>query len=56
MLEVFVPTKNEAIVIIAGGKTLDFIKQDSSLNKIPSQTTAIISQFLQNEIDTLKSK
>lgn len=42
----FVPTKNEMIFILVGGKTMDFIQADSSLNKIPGQTTAIITNYL----------
>jgi hypothetical protein len=47
---VFTPTQKEAIVIFAGGKTIDFIQSDSSMQKIPHQTTEIISKFMENEI------
>lgn len=50
-----VPTKQDAIMIYAGGKTIDFIQQDSSINKIPSQTTKIVSDFLQKQIDDVDS-
>ena len=57
---VFIPTQNEAIVIFAGGKTIDFIEADSSIQKIPHQTTEIISKFMENEIlkmnDELENK
>lgn len=46
----FIPSKDEAILITAGGKTMDFIQNDSSINKIPSQTTAIISNFLEKQL------
>ena len=42
-----IPTQKEAVFIIAGGKTIDWAMADTSLNKIPSQTTAIISRFLE---------
>lgn len=51
---VFLPTRDEAIFIVAGGKTIDFIQQDSSINKIPSQTTKAISVFLDNQIKELE--
>lgn len=57
LVSIFLPTKNEAILITAGGKTMDFIQNDTSINKIPSQTTAIISNFLEKQLtkcDTLK--
>jgi len=57
LLLTLLPSKNEAILIIAGGKTMDFIEKDKSINKIPSQTTAIISKYLDEtlkEMDTDK--
>jgi hypothetical protein len=50
---VFIPSKDEVVFIIAGGKTIDFIKNDTSINKLPSQTTKYISEVLQKEIDKL---
>jgi hypothetical protein len=47
----FIPSKNDVIFIIAGGKTIDFVKSDTSLNKIPSQTTKLITDYLQEQID-----
>lgn len=44
----FLPSKNDMILIYAGGKTMDFVQKDSSLNKIPYQTTKIISDYLDN--------
>jgi hypothetical protein len=52
---VFIPNKNEAIIIIAGAKTIDFIQKDESINKIPSQTTLLISKFLEDNINKLDS-
>lgn len=51
-----IPTKDEIIFIIAGGKTIDFIKHDSSINKIPAQSTKLITDFMQEQIDKMKSK
>lgn len=53
---IFVPTKDEIIFIVAGGKTIDFIKNDSSINKLPGKTTKYISEILQNEINKLDNK
>lgn len=50
----FTPTRNEAIFIVAGGKITDFVENDTSINKIPSQTTAILSTWLDKEIKKLK--
>lgn len=44
------PTKNEMIFIYAGGKTMDFIDSDTSINKIPAQTTKIITDYLEKQI------
>lgn len=51
---VFIPTKNEAIFIVAGGKVMNFAEKDTSLNKIPSQTTAILSTWLESETKKIK--
>lgn len=56
LIRVLSPSKNEVIFIVAGGKTMDFIQKDTSINKIPSQTTAIISSFLDKQIKELNSK
>lgn len=49
----FLPSRNEAIIIIAGGKVLTFTEKDSSLNKLPSQTTEIISKLIEEELKKL---
>ena len=53
---IFIPTQKEAIVIFAGGKTMDFIEQDSSITKIPAQTTSIISMFMEKEMLELRKE
>jgi hypothetical protein len=55
ILSIFIPTKNEAIFIVAGGKTIDFIQTDTSLCKIPEQTTQIVSAFLDDQIREINS-
>ncbi len=51
-----IPTKNDMIIILAGGKTLDYVQGDTSLSKLPYQTTKIISDFLDKSIKELKDK
>ena len=36
------PSSKEAIMIYAGGKTMDYIQQDTSLQKIPYKATEIV--------------
>lgn len=50
----FLPNKKDMIMIYAGGKTMDYIQQDTSLNKIPYQTTKIISDYLDSAIKEVK--
>jgi hypothetical protein len=56
LIYTFMPTRNEALIIMAGGKTLEYIQQDTSLSKIPYQTTNILSTLLENEIKKLNEK
>lgn len=46
----FIPTKNEMIFIYAGGKTMNFVEKDTSLNKIPAQTTKLITDYLEKQL------
>lgn len=55
LVSCFIPTKNEAILIMAGGKTLDYVQKDTSLSKVPYQTTAIISEYLDKTLKEMKS-
>lgn len=59
IMVIFLPTKDDLILIYAGGKTMDFVQQDSSLSKIPSQSTYIITEYLNKtikEFDNEKTK
>ena len=51
LFALFIPNKNDVIFIIAGGKTIDFVKNDTSINKIPAQTTKLITDYLQKQIN-----
>lgn len=54
IISILTPTKNDVVFIIAGGKTIDFIKNDTSINKIPAQTTKIITDYLDKQIKETK--
>lgn len=56
MITAFTPSKQDMIFIYAGGKTMDYVQSDSSLSKIPQQTTTIISNYLDSKIEELKDK
>ncbi len=51
----FMPSKTDMIIIYAGGKAMDYVQSDTSLAKIPYQTTSIITQYLDKELTELKS-
>jgi hypothetical protein len=56
LILVFIPSKNEAIFIVAGGKTIDYIQKDTSLCKLPYQTTKFISEYLDKKIKEIEGK
>lgn len=56
LITTFLPTKNEAILIVVGEKTLDFAQSDTSLAKIPAQTTKIILDYLDKELKQEKEE
>jgi len=39
---IFTPDTKEAMMIYAGGKTLDYVQKDTSLHKIPYKATELI--------------
>lgn len=52
-LVVLLPSRNEAILIYAGGKTMDFIQADTSINKIPAKSTEFIIKYLDEKVKEL---
>lgn len=52
----FIPTRNDLIFIYAGGKTMNFIESDTSINKIPEKTTAFIVDYLDKQINECKKE
>jgi hypothetical protein len=55
-IRVFIPSRNEIIFIMAGGKTMDYIQSDSSLQKIPYQATKLVSDYMEKSINEIKTK
>lgn len=53
---VFLPTKNDLIFIYAGGKAMEYVEADTSLQKIPFQTTKIISNYLNSKLNELETQ
>lgn len=51
-----VPSRNEAIIILAGGKTMDYIQSDTSLSKLPYQTTSLISTYFDKALKEMKEE
>lgn len=50
VLHALIPTKNEAILIFAGGKAYEYVQQDTSLKKIPGLATEYLKVVLEKEI------
>jgi len=48
------PTRSELIFIVAGGKTMDFIEKDKSIQALPSQTTELVSKYLDKKIKEIE--
>lgn len=54
-----IPNTKEALLIYAGGKTLDYVQNDTALQKIPYKATELILQKIESEIketESLKEK
>ena len=48
---ILTPDTKEAMIIIAGGKTLDYVQSDTSLQKIPYKATELILKKMDEYID-----
>jgi hypothetical protein len=53
---VFVPSKNDMILIIAGDATYQYIQKDTSLQKLPYKAAELLKDVLDKEIETIKKK
>lgn len=48
---ILTPNTKEAMLIIAGGKTMDYVQSDTSLKKIPYKATEMILKKMDEYID-----
>lgn len=53
--QTFTPTTKEAIFIVAGGKTLDYVSSDTALKKIPGQLSGITSSWLETKLKEIET-
>ena len=51
VVTILTPDTKEAMLIIAGGKTMDYVQQDTSLQKIPYKATELILKKMDQYID-----
>ena len=51
IVTILTPDTKEAMLIIAGGKTMDYVQQDTSLQKIPYKTTELLLKKMDQYID-----
>lgn len=54
--KVFIPNQTQTIAILAGGATLDYAQKDSSLSKIPYQTTQLVTKYLEKQIESVEKE
>ncbi len=55
VLNILTPNTKEAMLIIAGGKTMDYVQSDTSLQKIPYKATELILKKMEEYIDETTS-
>jgi hypothetical protein len=55
VLHILTPNTKEAMLIIAGGKTMDYVQSDTSLQKIPYKATELILKKMEDYIDETTS-
>ena len=55
VLFILTPNTKEAMLIIAGGKTMDYVQSDTSLQKIPYKATELILKKMEDYIDETTS-
>ncbi len=51
VLNILTPNTKEAMLIIAGGKTMDYVQSDTALQKIPYKATELILKKMEDYID-----
>ena len=50
---IFIPTKKDCMIIIAGGAIGEFVTNDSTARKIPGDLTYLIHMYLKKEVENL---
>lgn len=55
VLYILTPNTKEAILIVAGSKTLDYVQKDTSLQKIPYKATELVLKKMEEYIDETTS-
>ena len=56
VFHILTPDTKEAMLIIAGGKTLDYVQKDTSLQKIPYKTTELVLKKMDEYINETVDK
>jgi len=54
--KILLPTQKEIIFIVAAGNTIEFAQKDTSIQKVPGQATALLSNWLEKETNNLKKE
>lgn len=55
VLYILTPNTKEAMLIIAGGKTMGYVQKDTSLQKIPYKATELVLKKMEEYIDETTS-
>jgi hypothetical protein len=53
-LHIFTPSKKDALLIVAGGQTLNFLTTDSTSKRIPHELTSFVVTELKNMAENAK--
>ena len=52
---IFLPTKKDALLIVAGGSVGNFITSDSSSKKVPAEVMQLLREKIKSEIQNIKN-
>jgi hypothetical protein len=54
LITIFIPSKMDCLLIVAGGAVGNFVTSDSSAKQIPSEITLLLREKIKSEIQELK--
>lgn len=54
ILATIIPTTKEAMIIVAGGATIEYVQKDENLQKIPLKATEVVAQYLDSKLEELE--